>query len=85
MALPTKNWTRLERLDRDKRSSLLQKSLNYGHKKFYEIDPRTLNVNLKGNIFASKKTFNGRLDIQQNAIKQNDIMQNSAMIYLQSC
>jgi hypothetical protein len=31
----------LERLARDKRSSLLQKFLNYVHKKFYNIGPRS--------------------------------------------
>ncbi len=31
--------TRLERLARDKHSSLLQKSVNYGHKKFYSTSP----------------------------------------------
>ncbi len=32
--------TRLERLARDKHSSLLQKSVNYGQKKFNNIGPR---------------------------------------------
>ncbi len=34
------HWTRLERLARDKHSSLLQKFVNYGQKKFYNIGPR---------------------------------------------
>jgi hypothetical protein len=34
-----KHWTRLERLASDKCSSLLQKVVNYGRKKFYNIGP----------------------------------------------
>ncbi len=37
--LTRKFQTRLERLARDKNSSLLQKSVNYGCKKFYRIGP----------------------------------------------
>jgi len=37
--LTHKRWTRLERLARDKHSSLLQKYVNYGHKKFYNTGP----------------------------------------------
>ena len=33
------HWTWLERLGRNKRSSLLQKVVNYGRKKFYNIGP----------------------------------------------
>ncbi len=36
-----KHKTRLERLARDKRSCLLQKLINYGCKKFYNIGPRS--------------------------------------------
>ena len=38
--LTCKHYTRLERLARDKHSSLLRKSVNYGHKKFYNTSPR---------------------------------------------
>jgi hypothetical protein len=38
--LTSKHWARLERLARDKHSSLLQKTVNYGRKKFYNIGPR---------------------------------------------
>ncbi len=34
-----KHKTKLERLARDKHSSLLRKFVNYGNKKFYNIDP----------------------------------------------
>jgi hypothetical protein len=37
--LTYKHHTRLERLARDKHSSLLQKFVNYGHKKVYRIGP----------------------------------------------
>jgi hypothetical protein len=39
-SLTSKHETRLERLARDKHSSLLRKSVNYGQKKFYNIGPR---------------------------------------------
>jgi hypothetical protein len=35
LGLTHKHSTRLERLDRDKHSSLLRKSVNYSRKKFY--------------------------------------------------
>jgi hypothetical protein len=35
-----KHWAILKRLVRDKRSNVLQKLINYGHKKFYNIGPR---------------------------------------------
>jgi hypothetical protein len=35
--LARKHWTRLEKLAREKRFSLLRKSVNYGRKKFYGI------------------------------------------------
>ncbi len=38
-SLTHKYQTRLERLNRDKHSSLLQKSVSYGQKKFYNIGP----------------------------------------------
>ncbi len=43
-ALPVthKHQTKLERLATDKRSSLLQKSVNYSRKKFYNINTRTV-------------------------------------------
>ncbi len=37
--LTHKRWTRLERLARDKHSSLSQKNVNCGHKKFYNTGP----------------------------------------------
>jgi hypothetical protein len=37
--LTCKHYTRLERLARDKHSSLLRKSVNYGRKKFYSTGP----------------------------------------------
>jgi hypothetical protein len=37
-----KHYTRLERLAKDKRSSLLQIFLTYGYKKFYNIVPWNL-------------------------------------------
>jgi hypothetical protein len=42
--LPHKHKTRLERHARDKHSSLLRKSVNYGHEKFYSIGPRCRKV-----------------------------------------
>jgi hypothetical protein len=36
--------TRLERLAKDKHSSLLQKLINYGHKKVYNIDTWSVNL-----------------------------------------
>jgi hypothetical protein len=36
--LARKHWTRLERLARDKHPSLLRKSVNYGRKRFYNIE-----------------------------------------------
>jgi hypothetical protein len=38
-SLTHKHWTRLNRLARDKPSSLLRKSVNYGRKKFYDTGP----------------------------------------------
>ncbi len=40
--LTRKNLTRLERLARDKHPSLLRKSVNYDHKKFYSTGSRML-------------------------------------------
>jgi hypothetical protein len=40
-SLAGKFWTRLERLARDKHSSLLRKYVNYSHNKFYSTGPRT--------------------------------------------
>ncbi len=40
--LPTKYQTRLERIAREKRSSFLQKFVNYGQKKFYNLGPLVL-------------------------------------------
>ncbi len=39
MVYPRIHWTWLERLGRNKRSSLSQKVVNYGRKKFYNIGP----------------------------------------------
>ncbi len=39
-------YTGLERLDRDKHSSLLQKFVNYGQKSFYNIGPRSQTAEL---------------------------------------
>jgi len=39
LALPRKHWARLEKLARDKCSSLLQKLVTHGRKKFYNIGP----------------------------------------------
>jgi hypothetical protein len=36
----------LERLATDKHSSLLRKSVNYGHNKFYDADPWVISVTL---------------------------------------
>jgi hypothetical protein len=47
--LTNNHYTRLERLVRDKHSSLLRKFVNYGQKKFYNIGPRV----------QSHKTFLG--------------------------
>jgi hypothetical protein len=44
--LSYKYWTRLERPARDNNSSLFLKIVNYGHIKFYKIEPRS------GLIFA---------------------------------
>jgi hypothetical protein len=38
--LTSKHWTRQERLARDKHSSLLRKSVNYGRNKFYDTGPQ---------------------------------------------
>jgi hypothetical protein len=38
--LTRKHLTRLGKIARDKRSSLLSKFINYGLKKFYNFDPR---------------------------------------------
>jgi hypothetical protein len=38
--LAHKHYSRLERLARDKHSSLLRKSVHYGGKKFYSTGPR---------------------------------------------
>jgi hypothetical protein len=38
--LARKHWTRLEKLARDKHSSLLRKSVNYGRNKFYSTGPK---------------------------------------------
>jgi hypothetical protein len=42
--LTHKHWTRLERPATDKHSSLLQKSVNYRHKKFYSTGYRLLEI-----------------------------------------
>jgi hypothetical protein len=44
-ALTRKHKPRLERLARDKRSSLLRTSVNYGRKKFYNVGPRKMPKN----------------------------------------
>jgi len=52
--LPAK--TKLERLARGKHSSLLQKSINYGSKKFFRIGSKTYSIliscYLSGSLFS---------------------------------
>ncbi len=43
-SLTHKHQSRLERLARDKHSSLLRTFVNYGRKKFYNVDPMGPNV-----------------------------------------
>ncbi len=45
LALKLKHWTRLEKIAKDKPSSLLRKFVNYGRKKFYNVDTG-VNVNV---------------------------------------
>ncbi len=52
--LTRKYWTTLKRLARDKHSSLLWKSVNYGLKKFYKIDTRS-SVNIFISFSSSSK------------------------------
>jgi len=42
-----KHWTKLERLARDKHSSLLRTFVNYDRKLFYNIEPRLIYDGLK--------------------------------------
>jgi hypothetical protein len=51
----------LERLAKDKHSSLLQKSVNYGRNKFYDIDP-SQNL-LKAYNFDSFDLFHQSVDV----------------------
>ncbi len=44
LRLTCKHWNRLERLARDKQSSLQQTFVNYSYKKFYDIGPTGPNV-----------------------------------------
>jgi hypothetical protein len=64
--LTRESWTRLEKLVRDKPSSLLRKLVNYGQKMFYNIGPRPgvsfielsfLNWTLAQNYFTLVKIF----------------------------
>ena len=42
LGLIHKHLTRLEKLARDKRSSLLRTFVNYGHKKLYNVGPKSV-------------------------------------------
>ncbi len=46
--LNRKHYTRLERLAKDKHSSLIQKSVSYGRKIFYSTGPRFVERKLLG-------------------------------------
>jgi hypothetical protein len=50
-----KHYTRLENLARDKRSSLLRKSVNYGRKKFFSTGPSLLQTLINN---GRKKFYN---------------------------
>ncbi len=52
--LTHKYKTRLERLDRDKRSSLLRTLVNYGRKKFYSIEPWFVRLQIIINLNKTK-------------------------------
>ncbi len=52
--LTCKHYTRLEKFASDKHSSLLRKFVNYGRKKFYNIDPWSQSALLLG---ISNKPF----------------------------
>jgi hypothetical protein len=54
LASPTNIETRLERHARDKYSSLLQKSVNYDRKKFYDTGPQLVR---KGFLIYEKITM----------------------------
>jgi hypothetical protein len=58
--LTCKHYTRLERLARDKHSSLLQKFVTYGRKKFYNIVPRCR---------CHKPVFSSSLTLLQNKLE----------------
>ncbi len=49
----------LERLAKDKHSSLLRKSVNYGQKKFYNIGPRSAKVSGGFSASGSSWTWSG--------------------------
>jgi hypothetical protein len=57
--------TRMLKFDRDKRSSLLRKFVNYGRKKFYNIGPRKTQAkpktrrNVKEDEFAARNVDGG--------------------------
>jgi hypothetical protein len=64
---------RLERLARDKHSSLLRKSVNYGRKKFYSTGAT---ADLLSQFGHKLERQNGRYDTQHNDIQHNDIQHN---------
>jgi hypothetical protein len=52
--LTRKHYTRLERLARDKYTTLLRPLLNYGHRKFYNIECRfKIEINLKSETLGA--------------------------------
>jgi hypothetical protein len=54
---PHSHLTRLERLARDKHSSLLRKSVNYGRKKFYSTGPGRFKASENDEILESLLIF----------------------------
>ncbi len=75
--LTRKHQTRLERFTREKHSSLLQKSVNYGRKKFYSTGPRgelrsliNEDINDKQEL---KKAFNLQFSCFMTEIKNHEM------------
>jgi hypothetical protein len=56
--LAHKHLTRLERLDKDKHSSLFRKSVNYDRKKFYSTGPRLERISKDKHSSLLRKSLN---------------------------
>jgi hypothetical protein len=91
--LTRKHWTRLERLARDKRSSLLRKFVTYGRKNFYNIGPRVeINISMMAWLIEKPELIYGFLltHCEQNVGRPNgfrakDVKESSSAVLFRFC